>query len=132
MFKANLLGLITSLLVVFASSANANPLVYGKWISTQEQDDLTFTLALTIEKRHSTLSVTCADGNRWTKVTVTVPTEVTANQLLVKGSASAEKRLGDINCLVEIVPMELDYRMEGRHTLHLTAQGQTAIFDRVK
>lgn len=131
MFKALSLGLIASLLV-FVSTAQANPKVYGQWRSVQEMDDLTFSFALTIEKNKSTLAMTCSEGHRFAKVSVTVPTEVTDDEIIVKGSAQDEKKFLGIDCALNISPMYVEYRMEGRNVLQIPVDGRIVTFDRVK
>ncbi len=131
MFKALSLGLIASLLV-FVSTAQANPHVYGQWRSVQEFDDLAFSFALSIEKNKSTLTMTCSEGNKFAKVSVTVPTEVREDEIYVKGSAQDEKKFLGMDCALNIKPMIVEYRMEGRNVLYISADGQIMTFDRVK
>ena len=64
-------------------------------------------------------------------VSGTVPSEVTASQILLKGSAKDSKRIAGVECAVDIVPMTFDYQLGG-DTLTLTAQGQSLPLTRVK
>lgn len=133
MFKSYALGFITTMTVSFASLAGpANPLIYGKWASVQQIDATTYTLALAIQEKQSSLSVTCAKAGKSTTARITVPTEVTDKKLIIKGEASDEKNLGDIDCSVEIAPMEFDYAIKSSDAMQLTAQGQTVDFQRIK
>jgi hypothetical protein len=132
MFKSCALALVTTLSLALTSIASANPAVYGKWASVQNIGDTTFTLTLAIQEKQSGLSVTCSKAGKSTTASITVPTEVTATQLIIKGSASDEKKLGDVDCNVEISPMEFDYNLANSDLLQLTAQGQTVDFSRIK
>lgn len=132
MFKSYALSFVATLMLMATSIANANPLVYGNWASVQQLGDMNMTLALSIGEKQSSLSVTCAKDRKSTTARIVVPTEVTDTQLIIKGSASDEKKLGDIDCTVEIVPMEFEYNLNGPDILQLTAQGQTIDFNRFK
>lgn len=132
MFKSYALGLIASVVMAASSIANANPLVFGTWASIQKIEDTSYTLTLAIKENESSLAVTCAKGKKSTTARITVPTEVTATQVIIKGTASDQKQLDDIDCSVEIAPMEFDYTLKGKDGLVLSAQGQTIDFNRVK
>ncbi len=132
MFKSYALGLIATVVVAVTSIANANPLVYGTWASVQKIEDTSYTLTLAIQEKESSLSVTCAKGKKSTTARITVPTEVTATQIVIKGTAADQKQLDDLDCSVEIAPMEFDYVLQGNTGLILSAQGQTIDFKRVK
>lgn len=132
MIKSYALAFIASMTLGLASIANANPAVYGKWASVQNMGDMTFTLALAIQEKQSGLSVTCSKAGKSTTASIIVPTEVTPTQIIIKGSASDEKKLGDVDCNIEIAPMEFDYVFQGPDALQLTAQGQAVLFNRVK
>jgi hypothetical protein len=99
MFKSYALGLLTTLTLGVASISQAavNPLIYGRWASVQKVEETTYTLALAIQEKQSSLSVTCAKAGKTTTARITVPAEVTDKQLLIKGTASDEKDLGDIS-----------------------------------
>ena len=132
MFKSYGLGLIASFVVAAASIANANPLVYGKWASLQQIEETSYLLSLSVQEKQSSLSVTCSKGSKNTTARITVPTQVTAQQLIIKGEASDRKQLGDVDCSVEIGPMAFDYQLQGQDSLTLSAEGQTIEFNRVK
>lgn len=132
MIKSYALAFAATLTMGLASIASANSAVYGKWASVQNVGDMSFTLALAIQEKQSGLSVTCAKAGKSTTASITVPTEVTASKIIIKGSASDEKKLGDVDCNIEIGPMEFDYVLNSPDALQLTAQGQTVVFNRIK
>ena len=128
--RAAVLG--STILAGALAFAAVNPAIYGKWASVQDMGGMKYTLALDIGQTQSSLTVTCAQNGKSATAHVTVPTQVTESQLILKGSASDSKKLGDLDCSVEVVPMAFDYQLQGNEGMMLSAQGQTVPFQRVK
>ena len=120
------------LTVTFVSAAVwANPLVIGRWASVQNLGNMKYTLALQVQETQSSLAVTCSQAGRSVTAQITVPTRLTDKKLIVTRGASDSKQLGNIDCTVELQPMEFNYRLQGNNKLILNAQGQSLVFDRV-
>ena len=120
------------LAVSFVSvAAWANPLVMGRWASIQDLGNMKYALALQVQETQSSLAVTCSQGSRSVTAQITVPTRLTDKKLIVTRGASDTKKLGNIDCTVQLQPMEFLYRLQGNNKLILTAQGQSLVFDRV-
>ncbi len=131
MFKNTLLGVIAALAFSFSSIASANPAVFGNWSAVQQQNGFTLTMMASISATQTALGVKCEYQGQAVVVSGTVPSEVTASQILLKGSAKETKSVAGIECSIDVVPMTFDYSLNG-DTLTLTAQGQSLPFTRVK
>ena len=114
--------------VLAAVVAHADPSqVYGKWQSSQAQNGIKFTIGMEISTQQTVFSNSCTINGETGTVSAAVPTQVTANQIVVTGSANASKNVGGLNCNLNIAPMQFDYTVNA-NTLSLSMSGQTIQF----
>lgn len=129
-FKSRAAQVWTAAMLI-STMAWANPLVLGRWVSVQNLGDMKYSLALQVKEAQSSLAVTCSQGGKSVTAQIAVPTRLTDKKLIVLQGASESKKLGNIECTVELPPMEFSYRLQGSNKLILNAQGQSLVFERV-
>ncbi len=132
MINSSLRGLMIAAVLVASSITHANPLVFGTWASLQKVEDVSYRLVLAIQEKQSALSVTCSKAGKTTTARITVPSQVTAQKILIKGAAADDKTRGDLECTIAIEPMAFDYQLVGPNQMKLSAQGQVVEFERVE
>jgi len=88
-------------------------------------------MVVSIAATQTNLGAKCEYNGQSAVVSATVPSEVTASQLILKGSGHDSKKIGNLDCSVNVQPMAFDYQLNG-DVLTLSAQGQTVPFTRVK
>ena len=131
MIRNFVFGMIATAALTLSSVASANPAVYGNWAASQAQNGFTFTMVASIAANQTSLGAKCEYQGQAVIVSTTVPSEVTASQIILKGSGQESKQIGGLDCSVNVQPMAFDYQLNG-DTLTLSAQGQTVPFTRVK
>lgn len=117
-------------LFIFASAlmmsafAFAGYPIEGTWGITQSQNGFTFDASFKIENNTVTATNVCSYNGQKASASVTAPAAYDANTFTISTSAEAKQSSGGLECTASLVPMSVNYVVQGS-TLTLTMKGSS-------